>query len=108
MLVYGHLDVQPALKEDGWDFEPFVLTRQGGRLYGRGASDDKGPVIGWIHALQAYKACNIDIPVNMKFCFEGMEESGSEGLDDLLFARAKTPFMQVKCFKSKFQVHRWA
>ena len=36
----------------------------------------------------------MDIPVNMKFCFEGMEESGSEGLDDLLFARKDTEFMQ--------------
>ena len=40
------------------------------------------------------QACKMDIPVNMKFCFEGMEESGSEGLDDLLFARKDTEFMQ--------------
>ena len=41
------------------------------------------------------QALGIDIPVNMKFCFEGMEESGSEGLDELLAARKDTPFMQV-------------
>lgn len=86
VLIYGHLDVQPALKEDGWDTEPFVLTEKNGKLYGRGSSDDKGPVICWIHALEAYKALKIDVPVNVKFVFEGMEESGSEGLDDLLFA----------------------
>lgn len=94
LLVYGHLDVQPALREDGWDYEPFVLTRENGKLYGRGSTDDKGPVLGWIHALQGFQACGIDLPVNMKFCFEGMEESGSEGLDELLISRKDTPFMK--------------
>ena len=94
LLVYGHLDVQPALKEDGWDYEPFVLTQDNGKLYGRGSTDDKGPVLGWVHALQAYQALGIEIPVNMKFCFEGMEESGSEGLDELLMSRKDTEFMK--------------
>ena len=71
VLLYGHLDVQPALLSDGWDYEPFVLTRVDGKLYGRGSTDDKGPVLGWLHALQAYKALGIDVPVNIKFCFEG-------------------------------------
>ncbi|EZA56255.1 hypothetical protein DMN91_009981 [Ooceraea biroi] len=87
VLLYGHLDVQPALKEDGWDTEPFVLTEKDGKLFGRGSTDDKGPVLCWIHALEAYKATGIDVPVNLKFVFEGMEESGSEGLDELLWAR---------------------
>ena len=43
LLVYGHLDVQPAAKEDGWDTEPFVLTEKDGKLYGRGSTDDKVP-----------------------------------------------------------------
>lgn len=86
VCVYGHLDVQPALLEDGWNTEPFTLTEKDGKLYGRGSSDDKGPVLCWIHALEAYKALNIPFPVNVKFVFEGMEESGSQGLDDLLFA----------------------
>jgi len=94
LLVYGHLDVQPALIEDGWDYEPFVLTRDSGKLYGRGSTDDKGPVLGWVHVLQAYQALGIEIPVNMKFCFEGMEESGSEGLDELLMSRKDTEFMK--------------
>ena len=55
LLVYGHLDVQPALKEDGWDYEPFVLTKDGDKLYGRGSTDDKGPVLGWLHAIQAFQ-----------------------------------------------------
>ncbi|XP_050295841.1 cytosolic non-specific dipeptidase-like [Anthonomus grandis grandis] len=88
VLIYGHLDVQPALKEDGWDTEPFVLTEKDGKLFGRGASDDKGPVLGWIHALECYKAIGEDIPVNLKFVFEGMEESGSVGLDPLLYSES--------------------
>lgn len=87
VLIYGHLDVQPALKEDGWDTEPFVLTEVDGKLYGRGSTDDKGPVLCWIHAIEGFRALNKPIPVNIKFVLEGMEESGSEGLDDLLVAR---------------------
>ncbi|KAG5311843.1 CNDP2 dipeptidase, partial [Acromyrmex insinuator] len=87
VLLYGHLDVQPALMKDGWDTEPFTLIEKDGKLYGRGSTDDKGPVLCWIHALQAYKATGIEIPVNLKFVFEGMEESGSEGLDELLWAK---------------------
>lgn len=87
VVIYGHLDVQPALKEDGWDTEPFVLTERNGKLYGRGASDDKGPILGWFNAIEAYQKLNMEVPVNIKFVFEGMEESGSEGLDELLYAR---------------------
>jgi len=94
LLVYGHLDVQPAAKEDGWDTDPWVLTEVDGKLYGRGSTDDKGPVLGWIHALQCYQECGIEMPVNFKFCFEGMEESGSEGLDKMLMDRQNTKFMQ--------------
>lgn len=86
-MIYGHLDVQPALKEDGWDTDPFVLTLRDGKLFGRGSTDDKGPVLGWFNAIEAYQKQGIDLPVNLKFVFEGMEESGSEGLDDLLFSR---------------------
>ena len=42
VCVYGHLDVQPAKKEDGWHTEPFVLTEIDGKLFGRGSTDDKG------------------------------------------------------------------
>ena len=64
--VYGHLDVQPAAKEDGWNTDPWVLTEVDGKLYGRGSTDDKGPVLGWIHALQCYQECGLELPVNFK------------------------------------------
>lgn len=66
VLIYGHLDVQPALKEDGWATEPFDLIEKDDKLYGRGSTDDKGPVLCWLHALQAYQALGEDIPVNVK------------------------------------------
>ncbi|XP_054275860.1 cytosolic non-specific dipeptidase [Macrosteles quadrilineatus] len=87
VCLYGHLDVQPAAKEDGWATDPFKLVEKDGKLFGRGSSDDKGPVLGWLHAIEAYQSCKQDIPVNIKFVFEGMEESGSEGLDELLEQR---------------------
>lgn len=63
------------------------MTEKNGKLYGRGSSDDKGPVLGWINAVEGFQKLGLEVPVNIKFVFEGMEESGSEGLDELLEAR---------------------
>lgn len=97
ILIYGHLDVQPARKEDGWNTDPFELTLScdGKQLFGRGASDDKGPVLCWINAIESYLNSDIEIPANLKFVFEGMEESGSEGLEGLLDAKKDTFFKGV-------------
>lgn len=90
ILVYGHYDVQPALKDDGWATEPFNLTIDDqGRMYGRGSTDDKGPVLGWVNAIQAHQAAGIELPVNLLMCFEGMEEYGSEGLDEFIRKEAQ-------------------
>jgi len=93
VCIYGHLDVQPAFITDGWDSEPFVLTERDGKLYGRGSTDDKGPVLCVLHAIEAYQKTGTEIPINLKFVFEGMEESGSEGLDDLLEKKLKDTFL---------------
>lgn len=85
-------DVQPAAKSDGWDTEPFELVEKDGKLFGRGSSDDKGPVLCWFHAIRAAQKNGIDLPVNIKFCLEGMEESGSVGLPELL-EREKDRFL---------------
>ncbi|CAG2181630.1 unnamed protein product, partial [Oppiella nova] len=90
LCVYGHLDVQPADRSDGWNTDPFVLTEVDGKLYGRGATDDKGPVMGWLNVIDAYQSTGTDIPVNLKFVFEGMEESGSVGLNELIVAKGQT------------------
>lgn len=57
ILIYGHYDVQPADKEDGWESDPFtVLEKQNGKMIARGITDDKGPVVGWFNAIEAYQA----------------------------------------------------
>uniref|UniRef100_A0A0K2UGE7 CNDP dipeptidase 2 (Metallopeptidase M20 family) [Megachile rotundata] n=1 Tax=Lepeophtheirus salmonis TaxID=72036 RepID=A0A0K2UGE7_LEPSM len=94
LLIYGHLDVQPAFRSDGWETNPFQMVRKGNKLYGRGASDDKGPVLGWIHAVAALKDTLNDLPVNIKFLFEGMEESGSKGLEDILESMKDSSFLK--------------
>ncbi|XP_062911080.1 cytosolic non-specific dipeptidase [Mobula hypostoma] len=95
VCIYGHLDVQPAQIEDGWDSEPFTLVEKDGKLYGRGSTDDKGPVLAWLNCIEALQKLKQEIPVNIKFCLEGMEESGSEGLDDLVYGRKDTFFKDV-------------
>lgn len=66
ICLYGHLDVQPAEKSDGWSTEPFVLTEKNDKLYGRGSTDDKGPVLGWLHAIEAFQNTGTEMPVNLK------------------------------------------
>ncbi|KAI0213340.1 Cytosolic non-specific dipeptidase [Lamellibrachia satsuma] len=95
VCIYGHLDVQPALKSDGWDTEPFVLTEVDGKLYGRGSTDDKAPVLCILAAIEAYKELKMDLPINLQFIFEGMEESGSEGLEEFLQKEKATLFKNV-------------
>ncbi|CAD6572420.1 MAG: hypothetical protein TREMPRED_000544 [Tremellales sp. Tagirdzhanova-0007] len=98
--VYGHYDVQPALKEDGWLYPPFELTRDPkgtGKLFGRGSTDDKGPVLGWVNVLEAHKNLGLELPVNMKMCFEGMEENGSVNLDKFIESEKDKFFSGIDC-----------
>lgn len=55
--TWQHYDVQPALKSDGWKDEPFqlIVDEKTGTLTGRGSTDDKGPILGWINAVEAHK-----------------------------------------------------
>lgn len=97
VLVYGHYDVQPALLEDGWNTDPFTLVHDEVKqiLFGRGSTDDKGPVMGWLNVVEAHNALGWELPVNLVCCFEGMEESGSLGLDELIAQEAKEYFKGV-------------
>jgi Cys-Gly metallodipeptidase DUG1 len=96
MLIYGHYDVQPALLEDGWESDPFTLVERDDKLFGRGSTDDKGPIMGWLNSIQAHRELGIELPVNIVFCFEGMEESGSLGLDELIVREANQYFTKVQ------------
>lgn len=82
ILFYSHYDVQPAEKEDGWDTEPFELIEKDGYLYGRGTDDDKGPIAATIYAIKELLDEKKDLPVNIRFLYEGEEESGSEGFEE--------------------------
>ncbi|CDK29304.1 unnamed protein product [Kuraishia capsulata CBS 1993] len=95
ILVYGHYDVQPASIEDGWATEPFTLVQKDDKLIGRGSTDDKGPVIGWLNSIEAHRKVGLELPVNLVCCFEGMEESGSLGLEELVAQESDKYFKGV-------------
>jgi acetylornithine deacetylase/succinyl-diaminopimelate desuccinylase-like protein len=79
-LVYGHYDVVPAVMEDGWDTPPFEPVEKDGKIYARGATDDKGQLFIQIKALESYlEACG-EAPVNVKILLEGEEEISSPNL----------------------------
>jgi acetylornithine deacetylase/succinyl-diaminopimelate desuccinylase-like protein len=80
-LVYGHYDVQPPDPLDRWHSPPFDPTIREGRLYARGVSDDKGPMLIPIKVAEAFFASVGALPLNVKFMFEGEEEIGSPSLD---------------------------
>jgi acetylornithine deacetylase/succinyl-diaminopimelate desuccinylase-like protein len=84
ILLYGHFDVQPPDPVDLWETPPFEPTIRNGRIYARGASDDKGGMITPILAVEALLQSEGELPVNIKFCFEGQEEIGSPQLDNFL------------------------
>jgi acetylornithine deacetylase/succinyl-diaminopimelate desuccinylase-like protein len=86
VLVYGHYDVQPPDPLDKWVSPPFTPTLRDGRLYARGVSDDKAPMLIPIAVAAAFFAVEHRLPVNVKFLFEGEEEIGSAHLE--AFVRA--------------------
>jgi acetylornithine deacetylase/succinyl-diaminopimelate desuccinylase-like protein len=80
VLVYGHYDVVPAEMEDGWDTPPFEPVEKDGKIYARGATDDKGQLFIHIKALECYLEAGDGAPVNVKFLIEGEEEISSPSL----------------------------
>jgi acetylornithine deacetylase/succinyl-diaminopimelate desuccinylase-like protein len=80
LLIYGHYDVQPPDPLEEWTTPPFEPTVRDGRLYARGAADDKGQVFCLLRAVAAAGRA----PVNFRFLIEGEEEYGSQVLFDLL------------------------
>jgi len=88
VLVYGHYDVQPADPYELWNSPPFEPLVKDGRIYARGACDDKGQVYMHLKAYEIMQANN-SLPCNVKFMIEGEEEIGSDNLGPFLEANVE-------------------
>ena len=86
VLVYGHYDVQPVDPLDLWTSPPFEPVIDGERLLAVGAADDKGQIHAHLMAAAAILATRGAFPVNLRYLFEGEEESGSVNLERWLAA----------------------
>lgn len=83
-LVYGHYDVQPPDPLDEWETPPFDPDVRDGKIFARGATDDKGQMLTHIKSVEAWMKQHGRLPINIKFVIEGEEEVGGENLDNFL------------------------
>jgi acetylornithine deacetylase/succinyl-diaminopimelate desuccinylase-like protein len=89
VLIYGHYDVQPADPLDLWETPPFEPTVRDGRIYARGATDNKGQILAHILGVEQALKEKGELPVNVTFIIEGEEETGSPTLEEFLKTYAK-------------------
>jgi acetylornithine deacetylase/succinyl-diaminopimelate desuccinylase-like protein len=84
LLLYGHFDVQPPGAATTWSGRPFDAALSEGRVHGRGASDNKGPLLAQLAGLESHLAANGRLPVNVRVWLEAEEEVGSPHVGHLL------------------------
>jgi acetylornithine deacetylase/succinyl-diaminopimelate desuccinylase-like protein len=85
VICYGHFDVQPPAPLELWESDPYEPTIRGERLYGRGVADDKGQLYMLLKAAERLASENA-LPVNLRFCCDGEEETGGHSIVDFLAA----------------------
>jgi acetylornithine deacetylase/succinyl-diaminopimelate desuccinylase-like protein len=84
LLFYDHYDVQPEEPLEEWSSPPFQPSLRAGRLYGRGAADNKGNIVARLWAVRAWQEAGGGLPCTVKFCIEGDEEIGSPHMEELV------------------------
>ncbi|UCZ51397.1 M20/M25/M40 family metallo-hydrolase [Bacillus shivajii] len=84
VLIYGHYDVQPPEPLSEWHSEPFEPTIRDGKIFARGVGDNKGQLMAQVLAVKSYLQCYGELPINVKFVFEGEEESTSVHLEQFV------------------------
>ena len=90
VLVYGHYDVQPPDPLELWETPPFEPTVRDGKVFARGATDDKGQMITHLFGVETYLKSVGALPLQVKFLIEGEEESGGGGLKEFLAGKYDT------------------
>ena len=91
VLCYGHYDVQPPDPLELWNSPPFEPVVRDGNIYARGSADDKGQMYMHIKAVEALRAVNGTLPINLKFLIEGEEEIGGDSVAKYVAHRQKNP-----------------
>jgi acetylornithine deacetylase/succinyl-diaminopimelate desuccinylase-like protein len=89
LLIYGHYDVQPPEPLELWKSPPFAPQVRDGRIYARGADDDKGQLFTHLMALEAWQKADGGLPINVTVLAEGEEEIGSPNLEPFMAANAR-------------------
>jgi acetylornithine deacetylase/succinyl-diaminopimelate desuccinylase-like protein len=84
VLIYGHYDVQPVDPIELWDTPPFEPVIKDGKIYARGATDDKGQIFMHFKSVESFFKVNGSLPLNVKFIIEGEEETGSQSLQSYI------------------------
>lgn len=83
--------------ENNWNTDPFTLTKTESDLFGSGVASGKCALMSWFHVLHGFQEKNIDLPVNLKFCFESMYHQSSAGFEPFITKKKCDFFGDVDC-----------